>query len=344
MFSISCEEQKTKKRKKNISFTIILIIIIIVFLFYSVCRCRCRCRSSSCQRHDCSGRHNSNRLGRRKVSGSTNNTVIRTSIVAETENGVLVTHRCCKARKSMSSQPSSPSLQRSKAQGNIGQASPTTSPVRDMRSQVLTSSAGNNAAVASTSPSSAGANGSPGSRQARSNSFFRKPSIRAVLTGSSSAALGSSASSSSLAGAGASGGGAAALGAAVGEKDVVPAADMSTPEALIAALQQVRLTAENLIRLGSYPKSLTLMWLAEFTTRGGLRALLEYMADYKRNNSEYANCFYVFFFFFFFCQFFFFFFFFFLPTFFLLLSFFQHRNAPADSSSMCALSRRLFET
>jgi hypothetical protein len=174
------------------------------------------------------------------------------------------------------SSPSSPSLHRSKGQSNIGLVSPTTSPMRDMRSQVLTSS-GNSNAIANggtaplsgaDSPSNGGA--SPSSRQSRSNSFFRKPSIRTMLTGSGSAALGSSSS-------GAAGG---------GEREMAPAADMSTPEALIAALQQVRLTAENLIRLGTYPKSLTLMWLTEFTTRGGLRALLEYMADYKRNTVE----------------------------------------------------------
>jgi len=63
---------------------------------------------------------------------------------------------------------------------------------------------------------------------------------------------------------------------------------MSTPELLIGALQQVRLSAENLIRLGALPSKLSLLWLAEFAARGGLLALFSYMQDFKRHTPEYA--------------------------------------------------------
>jgi hypothetical protein len=63
---------------------------------------------------------------------------------------------------------------------------------------------------------------------------------------------------------------------------------MSTPELLIGALQQVRLSAENLIRLGALPSKLSLLWLAEFAARGGLLALFSYMQDFKRHTPEYV--------------------------------------------------------
>ena len=40
---------------------------------------------------------------------------------------------------------------------------------------------------------------------------------------------------------------------------------------------------------GSFPKSRKLEWFVEFIQKNGVRALLQYMRNFKKNSKEYEN-------------------------------------------------------